>query len=70
MDGTYYLVRKDGRKIVLNGNTARFGTMFLKVVKRPIFRGKNINHKYNIVSNPYKTKEQIEIGNSLSVISG
>lgn len=55
-DGTYRLVRKDGKKIVLNEKTAKWGAMFLKIFKKkPPFRGRNINQQYNIVLNSYQS---------------
>jgi hypothetical protein len=71
-NGLYKLVRKDGKKIKLNGKTTKWGAMFLKKISKnfPKFKGKNINQQYNIVSNPYKQTNKSEMGKNLSVISG
>ena len=65
------VVRKDGKKIVLDGLTAKNGVMVLR--KFLSFKGKQhtpiFNQKYNIVSNPYETKENAEAGKKLSIIA-
>ncbi len=65
-NGTYRLARKDGKKIILNGNTTKWGTMFLKTLRRPVFRGRNLNRQYNITSNYYQQTENSKIGETLS----
>lgn len=71
-NGLYKLVRKDGKKIKLDGKTTKWGAMFLKNLSKkfPRFKGRNINQQYNIVSNPYKQADKSELGKNLSVVSG
>lgn len=68
-NGLYRLVRKDNKKIVLNGDTAKHGTMFLKRLSKLPFKGKNINQQYNIVSNPYHFAQNNKTGEKLSIFS-
>lgn len=70
IDGVCKLVRKDGQKIVMNGETAKYGAMFLKQAGRVAFKGRNINKQYNIISNPYKKVEKQNVGENLSIIAG
>ena len=65
-NGARAVVRKDGKKILLNSKTAKNGKMILKHIP---FRGNNINKQYSIVSNPYQHKEQAQEGKNLSLIS-
>ena len=61
------IVRKDGKKIILDGLTAKNGVMVLR--KFIPFKGRQINKQYNIVSNPYETKENTVSGKNLSLVS-
>ena len=65
-DGGYGLVREDGAKIKLNGETAKHGAMFLKKI---VFRGKNINKQYNFATNPYQKTDVQNIGERLSIVA-
>ena len=66
------IVRKDGKKIVMDGLTAKNGVMILKRFI-PSFRGHSnagfCNNKYYFCSNPYKKQELKEEGKKLSIIS-
>ena len=64
------IVREDGKKIVMDGLTAKNGTMILRKVA---FRGKNssngfYNKQYNLVSNTYQNKKEAETGKNLSLV--
>jgi len=62
------IVRADGKKIVMDGLTAKHGVLMLTN-----FRGHQnnfYNKKYNIVTNPYKTSKTIAKGQKLSYIAG
>ena len=61
------IVRKDGKKIIMDGLTAKNGVMVLR--KFIPFKGKQINKQYNIVSNPYQNKQVAEEGKKLSLIA-
>lgn len=73
-DGLYHIVREGfelvngvpNLKISLNGITAKNGVMVLKKVA---FKGRQINKQYNIVSNPYKIKDEPKEGQNLSIIA-
>ena len=71
----FRIVNKSGKKISLNGITAKNGAMVLKHVsksaKRIAFRGSSqtLNKQYNIVSNPYGKIEAPINGKKLSVVS-
>ena len=69
IDKLGHLVRKDGKKIVMNGDTAKHGAMFLKKASRIIFKGNHLNSKYYIQINPYRKTEKTEIGSNLSLIA-
>jgi len=68
-DGAFRLVRKDGKKIVLNGKNSKWGVMFLKKFFKPSFKGNYLNLSSNIVNNTYKLNESNELGKNLSLIS-
>lgn len=68
-NGLYRLARKDNKKIILNGDTAKHGTMFLKKLSKLPFKGKNVNRQYNIVFNPYQHAQSNETGKKLFVVS-
>ena len=68
-NGLYRLIRKDGGKIVLNKDTAKHGAMFLRKQSKVVFRGKNMNQKYNIVTSPYKKSENKKLGENLSILA-
>ena len=64
------IVREDGKKIVMDGLTAKNGTMILRKVA---FRGKSssngfFNKQYNLVSNTYQNKQEAETGKNLSLV--
>ena len=70
--GKIGIVRKDGKKIIMNGKTSKNGVMILKHIKNVIFRGSNTkayNAQFKYASNPYKNVEQPEEGQKLSIIS-
>lgn len=72
VNGKLGIVRKDGKKIIMNGKTAKNGVMILKHIKNVIFRGSNTkayNTQFKYASNPYKKIEQPEEGQKLSIIS-
>lgn len=72
VNGKLGIVRKDGKKIIMNGKTAKNGVMILKHIKNVIFRGSNTkayNTQFKYASNPYKKMEQPEEGQKLSIIS-
>jgi len=53
-DGTSRLVRKDGKKIILDGKNTKLGALFLKIFKRPSFKGRNTNVQYNFAPYQYQ----------------
>ena len=59
------LFRDNGEKFVINGNTARNNVMILKTA----FRGRNLNQKYHISTNPYLTQNIERKGEKLSLLS-
>ena len=65
------IVRKDGKKIILDGLTAKNGVMVLR--KFIPFKGKQssriFNQQYNFASKPYQQKEIPEEGKKLSIIA-
>lgn len=65
------IVRADGKKIIMDGLTAKNGTMILRKLKNIAFRGSQntYNQQYNIVSNPYGKTTEVKTGKALSVIS-
>ena len=71
----FRIVNKSGKKISLNGITAKNGAMVLKHVsksaKRIAFRGSSqtLNKQYNIVSNPYGKIEATINGKKLLIVS-
>lgn len=71
--GKKAIVRADGKKIVMDGLTAKNGVMILKHIKNIIFKGapKKVyyNKQYNFASNPYKQHETVEEGQKLSIIA-
>lgn len=70
--GKLGIVRKDGKKIIMNGKTSKNGVMILKHIKNVIFRGSNTkayNTQFKYASNPYKNIEQPEEGQKLSIVS-
>ncbi len=72
VNGKLGIVRKDGKKIIMNGKTAKNGVMILKHIKNVIFRGSNTkayNTQFKYASNPYKKMEQPEEGQKLSIVS-
>lgn len=69
INGKLGIARKDGKKIIMDGKTAKNGVMLLKKMKNIIFRGGNINTQYNLASNPYKKTEVAEEGKKLSLIA-
>lgn len=74
INGKKGIVRKDGKKIIMDHMTSKNGVMILKRIKNIIFRGapKKVyyNKQYNFASNPYKQNETIEEGQKLSIIAG
>lgn len=69
-NGISSIVKKDGGKIILNSETAKHGTMFLKKASRVAFRGsKNINKQYNFASNMYNKNKVNTVGENLSIIA-
>ena len=69
INGRRAIVREDGKKILMNGKTAKNGVMVLKRIMKHIgFRG-NLNKQYNMPVNPYKKAEFTEYGRNLSLIS-
>lgn len=65
------IARQDGKKIVMDGLTAKNGVMVLrKVAFRGNTNGNGIyNQQYNLISNPYAKHEEFEQGKSLSIIA-
>ena len=65
------IVRKDGKKIVLDGLTAKNGVMVLR--KFLSFKGRQTNpiynNKYNFTSNAYTQKKNNDIGKNLCILS-
>ena len=53
----------------MNNITAKNGVMILKKIAKPVFRGKNLNQQYNIVSNPYTKTTEAKTGQNLSIIA-
>lgn len=74
INGKKGIVRKDGKKIIMDSMTSKNGVMILKRIKNIIFRGapKKVyyNKQYNFASNPYKQIEQSAEGEKLSIIAG
>ena len=74
INGKKGIVRKDGKKIIMDSMTSKNGVMILKRIKNIIFRGvpKKVyyNKQYNFASNPYKQIEQSAEGKKLSIIAG
>ena len=74
VNGKKAIVRADGKKIIMDGLTAKNGVMILKHIKNIIFKGapKKVyyNKQYNFVSNPYVKQETAEEGQKLSFIAG
>lgn len=65
------IVREDGKKIVMDGITAKNGAMILRKVA---FRGRTsgsgiYNQQYNLVTNPYTKNEKVEFGKNLSLVA-
>lgn len=70
VNGKLGIVRKDGKKIVMSGKTAKNGVMILKHIKNVIFRGSNTKtYNSQLVSNPYKKIELPEEGQKLSIVA-
>lgn len=73
VNGKKSIVRADGKKIVMDGLTAKNGVMILKHIKKIIFKGapKKVyyNKQYNFATNPYKQIETAEEGQKLSIIA-
>ena len=67
--GKLGIVRKDGKKIVMDGLTAKNGVMLLKKIRNVMFRGNSYNTQYNIVSNLYEAKDLPTDGAKLSVLA-
>jgi len=71
IDDKLGIVRKDGKKIILDGLTAKNGVMVL----RKAFRGRPAapqsfyNEQYNFVSEPYKKADNVKQGKQLSIIA-
>lgn len=65
------IVRKDGKKIIMDSMTSKNGVMILKHIKNIIFRGapKKVyyNKQYNFASNPYKQYETVKEGEKFGV---
>lgn len=72
INGKKGIVRKDGKKIIMDSLTSKNGVMILKHIKKIIFKGapKKVyfNPQYNFVSNPYKQDAPVEEGQKLSLI--
>ena len=65
------IVREDGKKIIMDGLTAKNGAMILKKIA---FKGRSnvnsfYNMQYNFAVNPYKFEKSVENGKKLSLIS-
>ena len=64
------IVRADGKKIVMDGLTAKHGVLMLTNFRGRQNQSNFYNKKYNIVSNPYKTSKTASKGQKLSYIAG
>ena len=62
------IVRADGKKIVMDGITAKHGVMMLTNFRGHQHNNKFYNKQFNIVSNPYKTTYTPAKGKNLSII--
>ena len=65
------IVRQDGKKIIMDGLTAKNGVMVLRKIKNVAFRGSQgiYNNQYNFAVNPYEQKEIAIEGKELSLLA-
>ena len=69
LSGKLAIVRKDGKKIVMNAISAKNGVMLLKRIKNIVFRGGNLNAQYNITPASYTKSDSKKYGETLSLIT-
>ena len=73
VNGKKGIVRKDGKKIIMDSKTSKNGVMILKHIKKIIFKGgpKKVyyNKQYNFATNPYQQHEANIEGQKLSIIA-
>lgn len=63
------IVRADGKKIIMDGLTAKHGVMMLTNFRGRQNQNRIYNKQFNIVSNPYKKTDVKTTGERLSLIS-